>query len=98
LYDDFAGCNAKSQKEVIGMNNDINKLPHTVWNCKYHIVFVPKYHRQVFYGQKKAEIGKILCKLCEWKGVEIKEAEVCPEHIHMLLSIPPKTSVASFMG
>ena len=80
------------------MSNDLNKLSHTTWNCKYHIVFAPKYRRQVFYREKRIEIGKILRKLCEWKGVEIVEAEVCPDHIHMLLSIPPKYSVGSVMG
>ena len=66
--------------------NDINKLSHTSWNCKYHIVFAPKYRRMV------------LRKLCEWKGIKIIEAEVCPDHIHMLLEIPPKFSISSFMG
>ena len=78
--------------------NDTNSLSHTTWNCKYHIVFAPKYRRKVFYGEKRKEIGAILRQLCEWKGVEIHEAEVCPDHIHMLVSIPPKLSVASFMG
>lgn len=75
-----------------------NSLAHTKWNCKYHVVFAPKYRRKVFYDEKRHEIGKILRTLCEWKGVEIIEAEVCPDHIHMLLSIPPKISVSSFMG
>ena len=78
--------------------NDINSLAHSKWNCKYHIVFAPQYRRMVFYGQKKHEIGKILRKLCEWKGVEVLNAEACPDHIHMLLSIPPKYSVSKFMG
>ncbi len=78
--------------------NDINSLSHTKWNCKYHIVFAPKYRRKVFFGEKRAEIGKILRTLCEWKGVKIVEAEVCPDHIHMLVEIPPKMSVSSFMG
>ena len=78
--------------------NDTNSLSHTTWNCKYHIVFAPKYRRKVFYGEKRRDIGAILRQLCEWKGVEIHEAEVCPDHIHMLVSIPPKLSVASFMG
>ena len=78
--------------------NDINSLSHTKWNCKYHIVFAPKYRRKVFYGQHRAAIGKILRQLCEWKGVNIIEAEVCPDHIHMLVEIPPKISVSSFMG
>ena len=80
------------------MNNDINKLSHTQWNCKYHIVFAPKYRRRFFYKEKKTEVGKILRQLCEWKGVNIEEAEICPDHIHMLVSIPPKFSIASFMG
>jgi len=78
--------------------NDINKLSHTSWNCKYHIVFAPKYRRMVFYKNKRAEVGKILRKLCEWKGIKIIEAEVCPDHIHMLVSIPPYLSVAQFVG
>ena len=85
------------QWEVIKMN-DVNSLSHTSWNCKYHIVFAPKYRRKVFYGQKRKEIGEILRKLCEWKKVNIIEAEVCPDHIHMLVEIPPKYSVSSFMG
>ena len=78
--------------------NDINSLSHTKWNCKYHIVFAPKYRRKVFYQEKRLAIGKILRQLCEWKGVNIIEAEVCPDHIHMLVEIPPKMSVSSFMG
>ena len=78
--------------------NDINSLSHTKWNFKYHIVFAPKYRRKVFYGEHKAAIGKILRQLCEWKGVKIIEAEVCPDHIHMLVEIPPKIAVSSFMG
>ncbi len=78
--------------------NDNNTLAHTTWNCKYHIVFAPKYRRKVFYGEKRAEIREILRQLCQWKGVEIIEGEVCPDHIHMLVSIPPKISVSSFMG
>ena len=80
------------------MKIDTNSLSHTTWNCKYHIVFAPKYRRQVIYGKIKKDIGDILRKLCEWKGVEIIEAEACPDHIHMLVSIPPKISVSSFMG
>ena len=78
--------------------NDINSLSHTKWNCKYHIVFAPKYRRKVFYGEKRIEIGKILRKLCEWKGVNIINAEVCIDHVHMLVEIPPKMSVSKFMG
>ena len=78
--------------------DDINSLAHSKWNCKYHVVFAPKYRRMVIYNQIKTDIGKILRKLCEQKGVEIIEAEACPDHIHMLLSIPPKYSVAQIMG
>ena len=77
---------------------DTNSLSHTKWNCKYHIVFCPKYRRQEIYGKIKEDVGKILRKLCEAKGVEIIEAEACPDHIHMLVSIPPHLSVAQFMG
>ena len=82
------------QKEIfIG-----NSLAHTKWNCKYHIVFAPKYRRKVFFDDKRQEIRDILRTLCKWKGVEIIEGEVCPDHIHLLLSIPPKISVSGFMG
>ena len=77
---------------------DNNILAHTSWNCKYHIVFAPKYRRKVFFEEKRLEIREILRKLCQWKGVEIIEGEVCPDHIHMLVSIPPKMSVSGFMG
>ena len=77
---------------------DINSLAHSTWNCKYHIVFAPKYRRMEIYGKIKVGIGKILRKLCEQKGIEIIEAELCPDHIHMLVKIPPKYSVASIMG
>lgn len=77
---------------------DINSLSHSKCRCKYHIVFAPKYRRQVIYGKIKADIGKILRELCERKGVEIIAAEYCPDHIHMLVSIPPHISVSSFMG
>ena len=76
--------------------DDISSLAHSKWNCKYHVVFVPKYRR--IYNQIKTDIGKILRKLCEQKGIEIIEAEACPDHIHMLISIPPKYSVAQVMG
>ena len=78
--------------------NDVKSLSHTSWNCKYHIVFAPKYRRKVFYESKRLEIGKILRELCNWKGITIIEAEVCPDHIHMLIEIPPKYSVSSIMG
>ena len=78
--------------------NDVNGLSHTSWNCKYHIVFAPKYRRKVFYGEKRGEIGEILRTLCEWKKVKIVEAEVCADHVHMLVEIAPKYAVSSFMG
>ena len=81
------------------MNNDnVNSLSHTKWRCKYHIVFAPKYRRQAIYGQIKRDIGVILRKLCEQKHVEIIEAELCPDHVHMLVSIPPNLSVSQFVG
>ena len=80
------------------MSKDNKSLAHTKWNCKYHIVFAPKYRRQVIYGKLKVEVGRILRELCERKGVEILEATACPDHIHMLVSIPPKMSVSEFMG
>ena len=75
-----------------------NSLAHTTWNCKYHIVFAPKYRRKVFYQENRVEVGKILRMLCNWKGVTIIQAEVCPDHIHMLVEIPPIMSVSSFVG
>ena len=80
------------------MKLDTDSLAHTKWNCKYHRVFAPKYRRQVIYGRIKADIGIMLRKLCEYKQVEIIEAEACKDHIHMLVSIPPKYSVSQIMG
>ena len=80
------------------MPNDVHSLSHTKWNCKYHIVFAPKYRRKVFYQAKRGAIGKILRQLCEWKGVTIIAAEACPDHIHLFVEIPPKISVSGFMG
>ncbi len=80
------------------MKLDTSSLAHTKWECKYHIVFAPKYRRQIIYGKYKQDIGMMIRKLCEYKGVEIIEAEACKDHIHMLVSIPPKYSVAQFMG
>ena len=80
------------------MKLDTDSLAHTKWNCKYHIVFAPKYRRQVIYGKIKADIGIMLRKLCEYKQVEILEAEACKDHIHMLVSIPPNYSVSQIMG
>ena len=80
------------------MKLDVNSLAHTKWNCKYHIVFAPKYRRKVIYGKIKEDIGRMLRQLCEYKGIEILEAEACPDHIHMLISVPPKYSIAQIMG
>ena len=80
------------------MKIDTQNLSHTKWNCKYHIVFSPKFRRNVIYQKIKADIGVILRKLCQMKKVEIIEAEACPDHIHMLVSIPPNISVSQFMG
>ena len=77
---------------------DNDSLAHTTWNCKYHIVFAPKYRRQAIYGQLRMDIGKILRLLCDRKGIEIIEAECCPDHIHMLVKIPPKYSVSEVVG
>ncbi len=77
---------------------DKNSLSHTTWNCKYHIVFAPKFRRQIIYGKIKKDIGKILRELCNRKGINIIEAECCPDHIHMLVEIPPKYSVSEIMG
>ena len=79
-------------------NNEIKSSAHSKYRCQYHIVFAPKYRRQVIYGQIKKDIGEIIRKLCEQKGVEIIEAEACKNHIHLLVSIPPHLSVAQFMG
>lgn len=94
-----ANCTKDSKGRTVRMGlNDIHSLSHTKWNCKYHIVFAPKYRRKVFYQEKRREIGKILRQLCEWKGVRLVEGEVCPDHVHMLVEIPPKMSVSGFMG
>ena len=78
--------------------NDVQHGAHSTWRCEYHLVFAPKFRRKIIYGQLRADIGKILRKLCEEKKVEIIEAEACPDHIHMLVSIPPYLSVAQFVG
>ena len=83
-------------KEVIHM--DVNSLSHTKWNCKYHIVFAPKFRRKIIYGQLKRDIANILSTLCKRKGVKIVEAEMCSDHVHMLVEIPPSISVSSFVG
>ena len=78
--------------------NEIKSLSHSKYRCQYHIVFAPKYRRKEIYGKIKRDVGEILRKLCNQKGVEIIEAQACPDHIHMLVSIPPKLSVSSFVG
>ena len=80
------------------MKNEINRTAHSTYRCEYHIVFAPKYRRQIVYGQIKKDIGEIFRKLCNEKKVEIIEAEACPNHIHMLVSIPPYISIAQFVG
>ena len=77
---------------------EIGSLQHTTWRCQYHVVFAPKYRRMAIYGQIRKDIGQILRKLCEQKGAEIIEAQACPDHIHMLISIPPEYSVSQIMG
>ena len=79
-------------------NNEIKHTAHSSYRCQYHIVLAPKYRRKEVYGKIKKDIGEILRKLCEQKGVEIIEAQACPDHIHMLVSIPPYISIAQFMG
>lgn len=79
-------------------NNAINSLAHTKWSCKYHIVFAPKNRRKVFYNERREAIREIIKTLCDWKGVEIIEGEICPDHVHILVAIPPKMSVSGFMG
>ena len=79
-------------------NNAVNSLAHSKWNCMYHVVFAPKYRRKVFFYEKREAIREIIKTLCDWKGVEIIEGEICPDHVHLLLAIPPKMSVSSFMG
>ena len=80
------------------MANQTNSLSHTKWMCKYHIVFTPKYRRKAIYNQYKVSIKDIIQQLCKYKGVEILEGHLMPDHVHMLVSIPPKISVSSFMG
>ena len=80
------------------MKLDTSSLAHTKWECKYHIVFAPKYRRKIIFGKIRQDIGQMLRKLCDYKGIEIIEAESGVDHIHMLLSIPPKYSVAQIMG
>ena len=78
--------------------SNTNSLAHTTWDCKYHLVFAPKFRRQIIYRELRADIGKIMRELCERKGIEIVEAQCCPDHVHMLVKIPPKYSVSEIMG
>ena len=78
--------------------SNTNSLAHTTWDCKYHLVFAPKFRRQIIYRELRADIGKILRELSERKGIEIVEAQCCPDHVHMLVKIPPKYSVSEIMG
>ncbi len=78
--------------------SNTNSLAHTTWDCKYHLVFAPKFRRQIIYRELRADIGKILRELCDRKGIEIVEAQCCPDHVHMLVKIPPKYSVSEIMG
>ena len=77
---------------------DNNSLAHTTWECKYHIVFAPKFRRKIIYKQIKADVARILSELCKRKDIEIIEAEACPDHVHMFVRIPPKYSVSEVMG
>lgn len=89
-------AHSRSKEGLIQM--DEQSLAHTRWECKYHVVFAPKYRRQVIYGKLKRDISQILIELCRRKEVEILEAEACPDHVHMLITIPPKYSIAQIMG
>ena len=80
------------------MKFDESSLSHTTWECKYHVVFAPKFRRKIIYGKIKKDIGVILRSLCERKGVELLEGEACSDHVHILISVPPKISISSFMG
>ena len=83
---------------MIFLSNKANALAHTKWMCKYHIVFTPKYRRKIIYNQYRKDLGKILRELCRYKGVEILEGHLMPDHVHILVSIPPKIAISSFMG
>ena len=87
-----------AKKEGAAMAHKANSLAHTKWLCKYHIVFTPKYRRKIIYNKYREDLREILKMLCDWKGVEILEGHLMPDHIHMLVSILPKISVSSFMG
>ena len=90
--------NIRAGKVVVAMTQKAYNLLHTKWMCKYHIVFMSKYRRKIIYNQIRDDVGQILRRLCECKGVEIIEGHLMPDHVHMLVSIPPKYSVSSVMG
>lgn len=102
LPPDIDDCSGRQESEKEGwrsaMANKAHSLSHTKWMCKYRIVFTPKYRRKAIYGQIRSDIGEILRRLCEYKGVEIIEGHLMPDHVHMLLAIPPKYSVSGVMG
>ena len=77
---------------------DKKSLSHTAWKCQYHIVFIPKYRKKQLYGQVRADVREIIRTLCGYKGVEIIDGAVCPDHVHLRVSIPPKMSISTFMG
>lgn len=83
---------------MTNQNTDVKSLAHTKWNCKYHVVFAPKYRRKVFFQDKREDIRDIIKTLCQWKGVDIIEGEICPDHIHLLLSIPPENERFGIYG
>ena len=94
-----ANINIKEEDQMNKQySDDLHSLSHTKWRCKYHVVFAPKYRRKAFYDERRVAIGAILRQLCEWKGVNIIEAEVCIDHVHMLIEIPSKYSISGFMG
>ena len=97
-YNDSRSVNRNKRKRKTCQTNDVQSLSHSKWNYKYNMVFAPEYRRQAICGKLKAEIGKIPRKLCEQKGIEILEAEVCSDHLHMLVSIPPNLAVSRFVG
>ena len=97
-YNEVVQAEIIAKGKVILMANKANSLAHTKWMCKYHIVFTPKYRRKIIYNQYKESIRDILKQLCAYKGVEILEGHLMPDHVHMLVSIPPKLSVSQFMG
>ena len=97
-YNEVVQAEFIAKGKVILMANKANSLAHTKWMCKYHIVFTPKYRRKIIYNQYKESIRDILKQLCSYKGVEIIEGHLMPDHVHMLVSIPPKLSVSQFMG